>query len=327
MNAVSTCTSSNTEYDSISFLPQVSVVIPIYNGETDLPDLIKCLHDQTYPRNLVDYLLVDNKSTDRTAELIQDAAREAQSLGLRILFLSEHNIQGPSAARNTGIRASNGAIVAFTDVDCRPKPNWLLALVQPFANPDIGVVGGAIFALPPQSLLEKYAARRNTLSHLGPYSQEPPFGMTANLAIRKNAFSRVGLFRHILCEDTDICWRIQQIGNYNFQPATEAVILHRHRNSFRALFKQWRGYGRGFQCLYELYGVDLLPRVNWKKYYRRLGNWIFKEFPKTTVKLLVGKATFLDLVETPITLLTWNARDLGQKEVVLTEQMRQIEWE
>jgi glycosyltransferase involved in cell wall biosynthesis len=42
------------------FLPEVSVVVPIYNGEADLPDLIECLRSQTYPPDSVEYLLVDN---------------------------------------------------------------------------------------------------------------------------------------------------------------------------------------------------------------------------------------------------------------------------
>jgi Glycosyltransferases involved in cell wall biogenesis len=56
------------------FLPEVSVVVPIYNGEADLPDLIECLRSQTYAPNKVEYLLVDNKSGDRTSAILETAA-------------------------------------------------------------------------------------------------------------------------------------------------------------------------------------------------------------------------------------------------------------
>ncbi|MEG3976910.1 glycosyltransferase, partial [Microcoleus sp. herbarium8] len=55
------------------FLPFVSVVVPVYNGERDLPDLIECLRSQTYPPKSVEYLIVDNKSGDRTSAIIQTA--------------------------------------------------------------------------------------------------------------------------------------------------------------------------------------------------------------------------------------------------------------
>jgi glycosyltransferase involved in cell wall biosynthesis len=54
-------------------LPFVSVIIPIYNGEADIPDLLRCLQAQTYPQDQIEYLLVDNGSTDRTLALLQAA--------------------------------------------------------------------------------------------------------------------------------------------------------------------------------------------------------------------------------------------------------------
>ena len=47
----------------------LSVVIPVYNGETDLPDLIECLRSQTYPADQVEYLLVDNNSQDNSVSI------------------------------------------------------------------------------------------------------------------------------------------------------------------------------------------------------------------------------------------------------------------
>ena len=54
-------------------LPKISVIVPVYNGEADLPELISCLQAQTYPGGWVEYLLVDNGSRDRTATLLQTA--------------------------------------------------------------------------------------------------------------------------------------------------------------------------------------------------------------------------------------------------------------
>ncbi|MEG3876061.1 glycosyltransferase, partial [Microcoleus sp. herbarium19] len=59
--------------NSKMFFPEVSVVVPVYNGEADLPDLIECLRSQTYPPDRVEYLLVDNNSRDRTSAILETA--------------------------------------------------------------------------------------------------------------------------------------------------------------------------------------------------------------------------------------------------------------
>lgn len=116
----------------------VSVVVPIYNGEADLPGLIDCLRSQTYPSDQVEYLLVDNNSSDRTVEMLQTLATDS------IRPLSENQIQSSYAARNEGIRQAQGSIVAFTDADCRPEPQWLEELVKPFEDEAVGIVVGEI---------------------------------------------------------------------------------------------------------------------------------------------------------------------------------------
>ncbi|HAG83982.1 MAG TPA: glycosyltransferase, partial [Cyanobacteria bacterium UBA12227] len=147
-----------------AFFPRVSVIVPIYNGETDLPDLIRSLLSQTYPKELVEYLLVDNNSRDRTPAILEKAEQDAASQGIKLSHLTENQIQSSYAARNQAIQASTGEILAFTDADCRPVPQWLNLLVEPFADPKVGLVVGEIAALPGKTLLEQHADRQSTLS-------------------------------------------------------------------------------------------------------------------------------------------------------------------
>ena len=289
---------------SRTFLPRVSVVIPIYNGEADLPDLINCLHAQTYPADRVEYLLVDNASSDRTAAILAAAAQDSKPQGLTMYCLSENQIQSSYAARNAGIRASTGEILVFTDVDCRPLPNWLYALIQPFAHPPVGLVGGAVVALPGKTLVEKYAERKNILSHkFGLSHPFCPYAATANLAIRRQALEQVGLFRsHITTGgDVDICWRIQRQSSWRLYCVEQAIVQHRHRATLPELLNQFRRYGRSHQYLHELYGIDVFQNVlELKQYLYYLSRWLLKELPLTGVKAIAGKATLLDLLMTPI---------------------------
>jgi glycosyltransferase involved in cell wall biosynthesis len=309
-----------------SFLPKVSVVVPIYNGEADLPDLISCLLSQTYPKDSVEYLLVDNNSSDRTLTHLRQSAQDSP---ITIHPLSENQIQSSYAARNTGIRAATGEIIAFTDADCRPQSQWLESLIQPFIDQNVVIVAGEITALPGKTLLEQHADQQDTLSQKHTLSHSfCAYGQTANLAIRRIALEKAGLFRPHLTTggDADICWRIltAKIGDIEFAP--NAIVQHRHRITLKELHSQWRRYGRSNRYLHELHGVELMPKLTAKTFYYRLARWLLKEIPTNIKKAIAGQANLVDFFSTPIALFTHNARYTGQTQAHLPEKAKIIDW-
>jgi glycosyltransferase involved in cell wall biosynthesis len=300
------------------FQPTVSVVIPIYNGEADLLDLLECLRSQTYPPDLVEYLLVDNGSGDRTLAILRSHPQ--------IQALSETQIQSSYAARNTGIRAATGSIIAFTDADCRPQTQWLSELVQPFADPAVGLVAGEIKALPGDTLLERYADRHETLSQKHTLAHSfCPYGQTANLAIRREIFAQVGLFRPYLTTggDADICWRIlrQEDTPWQLKFAADAIVQHRHRATLAELRSQWQRYGRSNRYLHELHGISLTKDMSQRDYLYRLSRWLLKEVPIAAKNKIVNAETnFLEvLLDTPISLICGKARAQGQQQAKLED--------
>ncbi len=310
------------------FSPPVTVIIPIYNGEQDLPDLLNCLYQQSYDRALVEYLLVDNNSSDRTGDILRSAIEQGAKNNFNLRYLTENKIQSSYAARNLGIRNSSYDILAFTDADCRPQTDWLLNLVKPFINPQIGIVVGEIIALHGNSLLEQYAQRHQLMSQH--FLLKHPFGaygQTANIAIRKSAFVDSGLFRPHLTTggDADICWRIQQQG-WKLEYAAKAIISHRHRATLNNFRSQFRRYGRSNYYLHQLHGVNLMRELTTKEITYRLSRWLLKELPRDTLKAIARKASLVDLVNTPIDLIGFSARTTGQKTAILTEAAKQIEW-
>ena len=307
-----------------TLFPKVSVVVPIYNGENDLPDLINCLKSQTYPIEQVEYFLVDNASSDRTSTIIQNAAQNFP----KIHYLAETKIQSSYAARNAGIRASTGEIIAFTDADCRPQPQWLTELIIPFKDINIGIVAGEITGLPGKTILEKYAEKQDVLSQKYTLKNSfCPYGQTANLAIRKEIFTQTGLFRPYLTTggDADICWRIQRETQWKIQFAPNALVQHRHRSTIGEFQSQWRRYGKSNRYLHELYGIDLMRNIPTTEYISNLSRWIVKEIPITSAKAIFGKANFLDLLTTPLGLLSKRARFSGQQSAQLPETAKIIE--
>ncbi|NET39391.1 MAG: glycosyltransferase, partial [Cyanothece sp. SIO1E1] len=284
-------------------LPKVSVIVPVYNGEADLPHLAICLCAQTYPAQQVEYLIVDNGSCDRTASLLQTLVSDFAAVGLTLRILSETQIQSSYAARNAGICVASGEIFAFTDADCRPQPDWLRTLIQPFEDSAISLVAGEIKALPGTTLWEKYADREDTLTQKHTLAHPfCPYGQTANLAIRRMALEKVGLFRPYLTTggDADICWRIQRQGAGQLYFADQAIVQHRHRTTIQDLRKQWARYGRSNRYLHELHGVKLMRDLAPREYLHRMIRWCLKELPITGARVMAGKTPAVDLLRSPI---------------------------
>lgn len=315
---------------AVESTPQVAVVIPIFNGAADLPDLLSCLEQQTYPQTQVEYWLVDNNSTDATAKILQDFT--ANSACSSFHWLRETNIQSAYAARNTGIKATQAEILVFTDADCRPQPDWLLQLVQPFADPKAGIVAGEVTALPGNTLLERYADRHATLSQRHTLTHPfCPYGQTANLAVRRQILQQVGLFRPHLTTggDADLCWRILQQSDWQIRFAEQAIVQHRHRSTLGDLRSQWRRYGRSNRYLHELHGVSLAKELALRDWIYRWSRWLLKEVPLAFIKVntqRAGISGWIDaMLDTPLNLICQQARAQGQRQAQLPLAAQEID--
>lgn len=311
---------------------QVSVIIPVYNGDTDLPDLLTCLRSQTYASDQVEYIIIDNQSQDGTLRQLQFAITDFQQVGLTLKVGQEVQIQSSYAARNTGIRMAKGQILVFTDADCRPDPQWLEHLIQPFSDPTIDLVVGEIAGLPSQNWLEQYAEQNKVLSQT--YTLENsfcPYGQTANLAVRRSLFTEIGLFRPYLTTggDADFCWRALKNSQRNYRFVPEAIVLHRHRSTLAELAKQWQRYGRSNQYLHDLHGIDLMakPQRSYQAYL--LTRWLLREIPQILLKGLRSQLSpsgiVPRLVSTPLSLYCNHHRFYGQTQARLPELARQID--
>ncbi len=301
-------------------IPYLSVIIPIYNGEADLPGLLSCLVAQTYPRDRVEYLIVDNGSTDETFTLLQNF--ETQEINLKVL--QENTIQSSYAARNVGILAARSPFLAFTDADCRPEPDWLINLIKPFTqNLTLGWVAGEVKALESHNWLEQYADRQDTLSQKHTLANAfCPYGQTANLAIRRTCFEQIGGFRSHLTTggDADICWRILKgPGSFNWHFAEDAIVKHHHRSTLDELRAQWQRYGRSNRYLHDLHGITLQARPKVSYYLYRALRWFLKEAPIALIQ-----RDQQALISTPIGLLCLNARWQGQKKANLSPMAHEI---
>jgi GT2 family glycosyltransferase len=231
-------------------LPRVSVVVPARGSVAEIRACLASLRRLDYPRSRHEIIVVDG-SANGTAAILGDH---------RVRNITERR-RGVAYARNAGIEASRSEVVAFTDTDCAVSTDWLREIVEPFGDPAVGCVGGAIVPYPPETSAQRYAARRMSHSQLRPMSHPArPFAMTPNAAFRREALVRVGGFDTRFpgggWEDADLCWRLTREIGFRVCYAPRAVVFHRYRATGREFLDQHYRYGYGLGLLYRKYGDE-----------------------------------------------------------------------
>jgi len=214
--------------------PRVSVVVGAYNAARTLEGCLSSLLQLRYPDYEV--IVVNDGSTDATEEI-------ARRFPFRCISTSN---QGISAARNVGLRAARGEIVAYLDSDAEADPDWLHYLAVTYMKFDVSGVGGPNFVPPEDNWVAKCVYR----SPGGPtqvmlddrYAEHIP---GCNMSFKKSALEEIGGFDPIFraaADDVDICWRLLEKGHrIGFSPS--AVVWHHRRPSVRAYWRQQVGYG------------------------------------------------------------------------------------
>jgi glycosyltransferase involved in cell wall biosynthesis len=228
--------------------PDISVVVPVRNGERSLPALLRSLEAQTFPRERFEVVVVDNGSTDRTAEI-------ARAHGALVVAEPKPNRSG---ARNAGARAAHAGLFAFTDADCEADRGWLAAFWDcrteaPLVAGDVSVSTGD-----PPNAVERFES-------LWRFGQEhwvnEGWAATANLLVERRAFDAVGGFdtswRHI-GEDADFCLRAGRAG-LALGWCPHAVVSHYAEDELWTMLKRaffhgysvnqaWYRLGAGFRA-------------------------------------------------------------------------------
>jgi glycosyltransferase involved in cell wall biosynthesis len=216
-------------------LPTISVIVCTYNGARTIRDCLEGLRRVDYPG--FEVIVVNDGSTDDTAAIVRE-------YGFRMI--SGRN-QGLSHARNVGLRAASGEIVAYIDDDAYPDPDWLRYLAAGFIGSTHVGIGGPNVPPPGDGLVaESVANAPGGPIHVLLSDREAEHIPGCNMAFRRDALLAIGGFDpqfRTAGDDVDVCWRLREReGTLGFHPG--AVVWHHRRNSVRAYLKQQMGYGR-----------------------------------------------------------------------------------
>ena len=261
--------------------PRISVVVCTYNGARTIRDCLEGLRRLAYPDYEV--IVVDDGSTDAAAAI----AREYPCR----LIQTEN--RGLGSARNTGLGAATGDIVAYIDDDAYPDPHWLTYLAATFLSTSHAAVGGPNIAPPGDGPIAECVARApGGPVHVLLSDCEAEHIPGCNMAFRKARLEAIGGFDprfRTAGDDVDVCWRLQDAG-FTLGFSAAAMVWHHRRNSVRAYWKQQIGYGRAEAMLERkwpkkyngsgharwagrIYGNGLTRALRWRRARVYHGTW------------------------------------------------------
>jgi len=223
-----------------------SIIIPCYNRSDEIVDLIQSFNQQTFPKEHFEVLLVDDGSTDRTAEIVGGLIRS--SLFQIRFFQRDH--EGPGPARNFGMSQAEGEYFLFIDSDCIADPDWLSELALAITNEQPDAFGGPDSVLDSFTPLQKAidysmtsflttgGMRGNSKRKLAKF-----YPRSFNMGIHRKIFEKLdgmGTLRH--GQDLEFSRRIVASGaKVVFVPG--AVVYHKRRSSLRKFFRQMFNWG------------------------------------------------------------------------------------
>jgi cellulose synthase/poly-beta-1,6-N-acetylglucosamine synthase-like glycosyltransferase len=281
--------------------PRISIVIPARNSKETIGKCLDSLAD--LDRDDFEAIIIDDGSTDEPAEICESWARATekkensedlsatrssrQFLRLKMIRVGQG---GPSRARNRGIEAAAGELVAFTDADCIVDRHWLTELEKGFTGPDIAGVGGDQKSPDDETRIGRLIQEFfKTIGFMTGYiktgirMKETEHNPSCNSMYRKTILEEVGGFDETLwpSEDVELDLKITRRG-YKLIFNPEAVVAHYRPKSYKDFGRMMRRYGASQWYLVKKYGF-------------------FRKLHFVPVALFVGLAIF-------IALLSWDAR-------------------
>lgn len=242
-----------------SHRPPTSIVVTVRNAKDELRGCLDAIADLEYPSYEV--VVVDDGSTDGTPAAARSHPLAAVDR-LRVVEVgSPGSPLGIGASRNRGVEAASYDVIAFTDADCRPRPNWLAELVPCTAVHD--VVGGRVRPRGDAAvdIYEGINASLDMGAHAGKVDPDgaTPYLPTANLVGRRGVFETIPFPDRNVAEDVEVCWRAID-ADYDVVYAAEGVVEHRYRNRPTTFAKRRATYAASEALLARRFGRgDCVP--------------------------------------------------------------------
>jgi glycosyltransferase involved in cell wall biosynthesis len=247
--------------------PEISVVVATRDRSARLAALLASLRGQTLPPERFEVVVIDDASADDTPAVV--AAEQARGV-LALTSLSGAG-DGPGAARNTGIRAARGGLVAFVDDDCEAEPGWLAGFVDAWSGSELEFLQGQTTPIDAERHLIGPCSYTYDIRALDLNFPTCNIAYPRTLLLRLNGFDW-RTFPRAAGEDTELAWRAIAAGaEPRFAAearAQHAVVQIGRQGALRRAWR-WGDVVPAYARYPELRRQRLMKRVffNWSHWY------------------------------------------------------------
>lgn len=222
---------------------EVSIIVVNHNGMKYLEDCFSSLLEMDYPGDLLEYILVDNGSTDGSIDYMENKFPFVR-------ILSNHENRGFAEANNQAAKAARGEILAFLNNDMKVHPLWLRKLVDKlrassedlacasskilnYTGDKIDFIGGGFTPLGISFQIDFGKSVEEIANEKHDMEKELLFGCGGAMVVRRNVFLESGGFDEdyfAYLEDVDLGWRLRIMG-YRIIYVPQSIAFHRHRGT------------------------------------------------------------------------------------------------
>lgn len=204
------------------------MVVPVYNGESTIADVLRCISKLNYPDARLEVIVVDDGSVDETVRIVKEYTVK--------LIAKGHS--GYPSTMNAGAKAAKGEIVVIIDSDIYLDEDWLKTVVEEFDDPKVGIVSGYIATKPTAGFWARVVGLESEDRYDRMKSGYVDFITSASTAYRREVFEEVSFFNEALRRgsDEDLAQRALRAG-WKIVLQKDAVCYHEWVPSFRKYFK------------------------------------------------------------------------------------------
>jgi glycosyltransferase involved in cell wall biosynthesis len=227
----------------------VSIVVAVRNEEDNITDLINNIIKQKYSTELLELIIIDDHSDDKTVEIVKELANSS-SLYIRLESLDEGS--GKKDAMSRGIELASNEYILTTDGDCRVSQDWVASMVRCFSNPEIQFVSGPVKLHPQDTIFQRLQAIEfSSLVASGAATLSlgwPTMANAANMAFRKDAYNAAKINAKDVASGDDV-FLLHSIGRhykrgYTFCRDENAIVRTGSSSGLNSFFQQrkrWSG--------------------------------------------------------------------------------------
>ncbi len=230
----------------------VSIIVPCYNESETIGDAIESLLNLNYPKNMFEIIVVDDKSTDNSAQIVQRYTARYKNVKL---IVNKRNSGGAAEPTNIGIKAAKYEYIAVADADSAPARDALIQMIWFLQNDEkTGAVTCSVLSKKPHTFMQKLQQieyfiigfNRRLLDFIDAVYVTPgPFAL-----YRKKVLFKVGLFDNKnMTQDIEIVWRMRSFG-YNARMCLSTEVYTNTPTRLRDWWKQRVRWNiGGTQCI------------------------------------------------------------------------------